>query len=264
MIMAEDLIKNKTVIDAHIKPFLDGTYTNYVLGNQILYDMCTHYSYHKSLDEIAAKAWIINKSYSAQLERYIAKVSDDADFYYDGIAKVLLDNGQKLDRMIDEVRGEKVNRQNIEEMFSIHSYFMSLIDKLPKTKVCGASARSFASKYLHFHAPGFFYIYDSRTSSMIPKFVKKPAKAEIEKYEKYACEKFGYENDSGNENDNDEKDSVYIEFGLRLLSLQEHINKKKNVQITPRQIDSFLLESEAHKEWFEEECHGAINNEVDE
>lgn len=82
--------------------------------------------------------------------------------------------------------------------------------------------------------------------------MKKPTKVEIEKYKNYVCEKLGDENDSGNENDNEEKDSVYIEFGLRLLYLQEHINREKNVQITPRQLDSFLLEAEAHREWFEE------------
>lgn len=225
--MAADLIRNKPIIENNIDPFIKNTYKKWKIGNDILYDMCKKYPDHTDTDEIAAKAWIIGKSYSTQLERYLC-VPKGQDFYYDGIAKAILSIGDELDENISKIKKEKVSRENIDIMFSIHSELVSClqglsIEKKTKCKNKDSSARSFASKYLHFHCPEFFYIYDSRGSSIIPMFVRKPE-------------------------DDYEGDPVYVEFGLRLLYLQEYIDKKYYVKITPRQIDNFLLEMEANKE----------------
>lgn len=224
--MATDPIRNKAVIEDNIDPFIKNTYKKWKTGNDILYDMCEKYPGHTDIDEIAAKAWIIGKSYSTQLERYL-RVPEGQDFYYDGIAKAILSIGDELDENIRKFKKEKVNRENIDIMFSIHSELVNClqrlsIEKKTKYKNKDSSARSFASKYLHFHCPEFFFIYDSRANSIIPKFVRKPE-------------------------DDYDGDPVYVEFGLRLLHLQEYIDKKYHEKITPRQIDNFLLEMEANK-----------------
>lgn len=227
--LPDNLIRNQTVIDEHIDAILNDENPRYKVGNQILYDMVKTYPHHDNIDEVVAKAWIINKSYSAQLERYIGKEDDSKDYYYDGIAKVMHDARNEFDRRIEKLKGMKINRTSIEEMFSLHHYLMNLFNKLPKAREMGGSARSFSSKYLHFHLPDMFYIYDSTAGYFISRFVKKPDVAVIMGSNKF------------------DGDLVYVDYGLRLLALQEHIGRG----ITPRQLDNFLREAYFNRnEWF--------------
>jgi hypothetical protein len=54
------------------------------LGNQVLYELCKNDPFHKRDDEIAAKVWLIGRSYAASIERR-KEVDTDAqgdDFFY--------------------------------------------------------------------------------------------------------------------------------------------------------------------------------------
>ena len=84
--------------------------------------------------------------------------------------------------------------------------------------------RSFASKYLHFHLPKLFFIYDTRAVSALKKIVP-VLPVEIKKY--YKTLNF---------------DSDYTDFLFRCLYLQKIIASEHNIILSPREIDNLLLE----------------------
>ena len=81
--------------------------------------------------------------------------------------------------------------------------------------------RSLASKYLHFHCPDKFFIYDSRARSAINKLVKKPDKHMLAGLDSY--------------------DPEYADFVCRMLELQEYLDGVTGLLESPRRMDSFLL-----------------------
>ena len=92
--------------------------------------------------------------------------------------------------------------------------------------------RSLVSKYLHFHFPHLFYIFDSRAVASLRKFQKR----------KRVCLpqcKHGYEKKC--------KicfDKEYATFYVKLHEWQQKILKKTGENLTPRQMDRLLLNRE--------------------
>ena len=89
------------------------------------------------------------------------------------------------------------------------------------TELTGLEKRSLASKYLHFHCPNKFFIYDSRARAAIGKIVKKPNKKILTEIAEY--------------------DAEYGDFVCRMLELQKCLDERLGVYENPRSIDSFLL-----------------------
>jgi hypothetical protein len=89
------------------------------------------------------------------------------------------------------------------------------------SEISGLDKRSLASKYLHFHAPNLFYIYDSRAIKGARKFIMP------DKHLRTFLNPFG--------------DEEYIELATRLFTFQEFIKSKFDLTINPRVIDNFLL-----------------------
>ena len=56
---------------------------------------------------------------------------------------------------------------NIGQIISVHNFLTVIFNE-----ISGLDKRSLASKYLHFHLPNLFYIYDSRADNAIRKMVK--------------------------------------------------------------------------------------------
>ncbi|MCR4814840.1 MAG: hypothetical protein K5879_08465 [Lachnospiraceae bacterium] len=90
-------------------------------------------------------------------------------------------------------------------------------------ELTGLEKRSLASKYLHFHCPDKFFIYDSRAKTAIGKIVKRPDREIRSGLEDY--------------------DAEYGDFVCRMLELQEYLDEKMGIYENPRSIDSFLLSS---------------------
>jgi hypothetical protein len=87
--------------------------------------------------------------------------------------------------------------------------------------ITGLEKRSLASKYLHFHRPDLFYIYDSRAKQAIMKVAPRIT--------------------SIREVSVDEADPEYHSFCRRCQWLQDDIEKQFKENLTPRQIDKILL-----------------------
>lgn len=195
-------------------------------GKQILYDLCSKYPEHTDPKVITAKIWLIGRSHAAAIERRKSegKEKEDVDTFYEkDVVPTLMSS--EIDAKIRHLRKyQQVEDQSLEDILKTHKYLVICFHQLT-----GQNNRSLASKYLHFHLPNLFYIYDSwaeggfrilkpryRTSRRIPECV----------------------------------DETYARFVLKLLDLTEEVQQDWNHRLAPRQIDRLLL-----KRWSEK--HGA-------
>jgi hypothetical protein len=134
------------------------------LANSVLYDMVSNHPSHTDENEIVTKMWFIGRTYAAAIERRPNKAETPGDFYYDHLAPKLI--GSEIDAKNDLLRKyHAITADNLPIILSVHKYLMDLFyDLTTKEK------RSLASKYLHFHLPELFFIYDSRVASVITRF----------------------------------------------------------------------------------------------
>ena len=187
------------------------------LGDEILYELCLKYPRHDIKSQIYAKVWLIGRAYAVALER--GKTTDTVvnDFFYQDVVSKI--QSSDIDKVFDKLRSTNCKTDDILKVY------IELI-KLTKTFNRGTK-HSFCSKYLHFHFPELFFIYDSRAVSNISKI-----KLDISKYMNNSIET---------------RDLPYLKFYYKCLALQELIQEKFNIHLTPRQIDTFLLKDENEK-----------------
>ena len=183
------------------------------LGNTILYEMVLKYPHHTNENEIVSKMWIIGRTYAAAIERRPNKAETPGDFYYDYVAPKLITS--KIDEKIDSLRNyTTITRENLPLILSVHKYLMDQFTALTQKE-----KRSLASKYLHFHLPELFIIYDSRVASVITKFAgKKPRGLQIPQ----------------------DADKTYAEFCYKALLIYDELNGIYSDAKT-RVIDNILL-----------------------
>ena len=199
------------------KSYLNSTNSRWEYGNSVLYRMCEEEPEHKEIDVIVGKIWLIGRSYAAAIERRKNAVVVGDDFYYDEVAPKLLEIGPELDDRITKLRKSKgIILDDIKLVLSTHKFLMDIFYELT-----GLEKRSLASKYLHFHCPEKFFIYDSRARVGIGKLVKRPNK--------------GILTDVSN------CDPEYGDFVCRMLELQEYLDEQLGVYELPRKLDGFLL-----------------------
>lgn len=211
------MIVDRTIEDKYID-FHRQNESRWDFGNSVLYRMCEEHPCHENADVIVGKIWLIGRSYAAAIER--RKNSDEYhgdDFYYDVVAPKLLSIGGELDRRI---RSLKRNRDSIEasvpQILSTHKLLMDAFYEITQLE-----KRSLASKYLHFHCPSKFFIYDSRASEAIRRIIQRPDKSILP--------------------DNMDYDEGYADFVCRMIELQHYLSEKTGSLERPRSIDSFLL-----------------------
>ncbi len=186
------------------------------VGNEVLYEMCRKYPLHKEPKEILAKVWIIGRTYAAALERRREKDSSNEDFYKKKVVSSFQDSD--LDEELAVLRRYKeLTADSLREALKIHGNLTQRFYKITRL-----NKRSFSSKYLHFHCPDFFFIYDSR------------AAASLKQYVGHLPEE--YENFIGKA----EVDKAYAEFSYKCFFLLQEI-RKKNPEYTVRQLDNLLL-----------------------
>ena len=205
-------------VEKQYKEYLKQKNSRWEFGNSILYQMCEDNPLHNDADVVIGKIWLIGRSYAAAIER--RKNADDYqgdDFYYDAVAPKMLEIGKELDSRIESLKNNSgIIADCVPEILSTHKYLMDAFMDLT-----GLEKRSLASKYLHFHCPEKFFIYDSRARAAIGKIVKRPNKKIL----------LGI----------DDRDSEYGDFVCRMLELQEYLDEKLGTYEKPRAIDSFLL-----------------------
>ena len=141
------------------KQLVDGAQrgTPWDVGNKVLYDLCRQYPKHDQVDQIVAKIWLIGRAYAAAIERRKEKTDFSGDaFYTDHVAPKL--KQWQVDKWLAPLSNLKeVNAGNLDMVLSCHRQLTEAFYKLTTL-----DKRSLASKYLHFHYPHLFFIYDTR------------------------------------------------------------------------------------------------------
>jgi hypothetical protein len=133
------------------------------LGNDTLYRLCADHPGHTANDVIIAKTWLIGRAYAAAIERRRLESTYLGDaFYEEHVAPRIRES--KIDLWLQELRAGK----NRNVAIKVHKKLTDLLQELT-----GLSKRSFASKYLHFHLPAQFFIFDSRARGSVNKLVER-------------------------------------------------------------------------------------------
>lgn len=188
-------------------------------GNAILYKLCKDNFEHKTDEHILTKVLFIGRIYASAVERRKNKSTDINDnFYTDVIAPTFRES--KLDEKLLELKSVNVDKvENIKFVLQTHYYLTSMLQK-----ITALDKRSFSSKYLHFHLPNIFYIYDSRAVTALRKFISQVPKdlKHILKFENI--------------------DSEYAKFYCKCYDLKRRIKAQFNIDLTNRQLDNLLIE----------------------
>ena len=189
-------------------------------GNQVLYDMCSNNLKHKDENIIVGKVWIIGRVYAAAIERRknASESKSGDDFYFNAVAPKIKEIGGELDSRIETLnRYNEITEDNLAQILDTHKLLTDVYYEITKQ-----NKRSLASKYLHFHAPNMFYIYDSGADKAIRKYVSLDTSMK---------EKLKH----------NRTDEFYLEFVIRMFTLRNYIKEKYGIYLSPRQIDAFLL-----------------------
>jgi len=188
-------------------------------GNNLLYKLCKDNFSHTNDETILTKTLFIGRIYAAAIERRKNTNGEGNDnFYKDKIIKTFKES--ELDNKLSELRNYKeVNNENILMILQTHKYLINELHKITEL-----NKRSFCSKYLHFHLPELYFIYDSRSVSSLSKF-KISAPKELQSIIK-----------------NGGFDSEYAKFYCKCYVLKKDIKKQLGLDLTTRQLDKLFIE----------------------
>ena len=191
------------------------------LGNAWLYKLFETYPSNQNPEEIVAKVWILGRCYAAAVER---RKSDDKltndEFYKTKVVHAI--QSVQLDQLIAKIKSEHDEVIQIKIKLESHKI---LQDKLKV--ITGHDKRSFSSKFLHFHLPDAFYIYDTRAVNglkLLPDNLKIKNKALKLKL--------------GNNN----FDIAYARFFFKCAYARAKISENLNRKISIREFDTILLD----------------------
>ena len=187
------------------------------IGNQVLYDLCLRYPYHAVDAEIVAKIWLIGRAYAASIERGRGKAADSGlsndRFYTEAVPKALQES--RLDEKLKALANlRETNTSNTGPVLDAHAHLVHLLHALTSK-----NKRSLAAKYLHFHRPDLFFIYDSRAVSGIRAL---------------GISRRAIDVPSG-------ADREYARFVGAAIGVREHVHSQFRKRLSPREIDRLLL-----------------------
>lgn len=184
-------------------------------GNEVLYQLCREHPCHSEAHIAAAKIWLIGRSYAAAIERTRVTRPDLGNVYTTRVGPEIVRS--EIDKKISNLKPLlELTPQTLPSIVETHKYVTDLF-----RRISGQNNRSLASKYLHFHLPALFFIYDSRAVQAMRNFSTITGRA-------------SKSSASG--------DNEYKKFAEKCLALREHIHAHYNVMLTPRQIDRLLLD----------------------
>lgn len=182
--------------------------------------MCRKHPSHNDPKEIIMKTLIIGRVYSVQLERrknHDQLIGDR--FYEDKVIPTFMNS--KLDDYISGLRGKTLTPKLFDEIFSIHKSLMKDLHRITQM-----DKRSFCSKYLHFHLPQLFFLYDSRlcqsVSFLSGKITKEQKETFVDTRKKY--------------------DITYVEFFLKCYNLKHELHDHLGRPLSIREFDNIMIE----------------------
>jgi len=190
-------------------------YDNGGLLNTVLYDLCKKHPTHKSKEEIRAKIILIGRSYAAAIERRKINRGISGDRFFTNIVVPEIRKSD-IDKWLKSLSAlRRPTPSNAEKILAVHGKVLNLFYKITKME-----KRSLASKYLHFHYPRLFFLYDSRAVRSIRDLTAPLGRAS---------------------NLKNNIDKEYGCFYMRCLDLQRCIKTECGVYMNPRQLDNLLL-----------------------
>ena len=185
------------------------------LGNEVLYSLCQQHPKHDMGNAIIAKVWLIGRSYAAAIERRKNAEETSDDFYEITVVEKI--KKSNLDDWLANLPNQVLDPwHGLGSVITVHKRLMDIFSDLT-----GLGKRNLASKYLHFHRPDLFFIYDSRAKEAITKITPRPNEIKDITAE--------------------ESDSEYHIFCRRSQCLRDSISERFGETLTPRQIDKILL-----------------------
>lgn len=186
-------------------------------ANDILYRMCSEYPDHQEDEIVIGKVLLIGRSYAAALER--RRRSNDPNQYgseelYQRFAVAL--KAADFDRRLQELKSfQQIDAANITAICSVHAFLMDVFRALT-----GSEKRSLASKYLHFHYPDLFFIYDSFAVAALKTHILKRSKRIMPDIQ---------------------VDQWYFQFCEDMIVFRDEIQQQYGHFLIPRQLDDLLL-----------------------
>lgn len=198
--------------------------TVWTFGNKILYDLCRDNFIHTEDKRILTKVLFIGRIYAAAVERRSNKEDGINDQFYIGTIAPTF-RKSKLDKHLSEIKNiKKLTDDNVKTILQTHFHLTTILNQITEQ-----DKRSFSSKYLHFHLPELFFIYDSRSLSALRHFVSRVPK-DLKHILK--CENI---------------DKDYATFFCKCFALKRHIEKQYKTTLSNRHLDNLLLEISAKK-----------------
>lgn len=190
------------------------------MGNEVLYELCRKHPLHTDVPSVIAKVWLIGRAYAAAVERRRNKSDQNDDFYVQKVGPLIIRS--EIDSWIMTSRQwDGPSKESFATLIEVHNSTTQLF-----SDISGLEKRSLASKYLHFHVPNLFYIYDTRAVEalhFLTSIVGRAGRADIP------------------------ADNEYRKFAEKCLALQQYIEAELSVQLTPREMDNLLLYVHAEK-----------------
>lgn len=184
------------------------------VGNEVLYELCRNHPLHTDVPSVIAKVWLIGRAYAAAIERRRNKSDQNDDFYVQKVGPSIIRSGIDLWIKISR-QWDGPSKKSFATLLEVHNRTTQLF-----SDISGLEKRSLASKYLHFHVPNLFYIYDTRAVEALRELssvVGRAGRADIP------------------------ADNEYRKFAEKCLALQQYIESELGVRLTPREIDNLLL-----------------------
>ncbi|MCS3892889.1 hypothetical protein M2171_002022 [Bradyrhizobium japonicum USDA 38] len=186
------------------------------LTNSVLYKLCSDHPTHMERDAVLAKINIIGRVYAAAIERRKVVLPDETNesFYISSVAPAVMESS--LDDWINRAKSVDPDGPTaLSVMLEVHKLTTELFNQ-----ISGLNKRSLASKYLHFHVPHLFFIFDSRAqtgigSLSLPKLIERSRPRR--------------------------HDRVYAAFAERCVALRSHCESRFGVKLTPRELDNLVL-----------------------
>lgn len=188
------------------------------LGNQVLYRLCAEHPGHSEPGAVAAKIWLIGRAYAAPVERRRPQAGEPQtsdQFYAQFVVPGLQESSIDKDLGYLSTFSEP-NSESLPSILAAHKNLTNLFKRLT-----GFNKRSLASKYLHFHRPELFFLYDSLAFAGLRAIAPHSRKV-------------GVTGPSAH-------DPEYASFAVDLLGVRESLRSTFGSSLTPRELDRLLL-----------------------
>ena len=190
--------------------------------DETLYRLCRDHPHHNERPWVNAKILIIGRTYATGIERKVpttgtqgSSISQVANFFFTRRAE--------LDQWFARLTkvSEPLATSNVREILTVHGSILELLTEITRNR---QSARSFVSKYLHFHNPAV-PIYDSIASTCLRSLI--PLRT-IRDFQVQPAE---------------HADSEYADYVRRFTNLYQYV-AAQGLPVTVRALDSYLIWNE--------------------